>query len=105
MQVQVKDGEVKVGDTRFMLSDLRILVGGPAPRAHTARGPVAFGPILGLGKVKTRVGKKTVTIDLNQASQIIVRPLDPPPPVQAVEALVEVKRGRRCWPRSSSGRT
>ncbi|MFI5459892.1 MAG: S1C family serine protease [Isosphaerales bacterium] len=95
VQVQVKDGDVKVGAARFMLSDLRILFGGPAPRAQTARGRVVFGPIIGLGKVKTRVGKKTVTIDLNLASQIIVHPLGSPPPVQAVEALVEAKQGSK----------
>ena len=71
LQVQVKDGTVKVGDTKFMLSDLRVLNGVPAPRAQTARGQLVFGPILGLGKVKTQVGNKTVTIDLNQASQIV----------------------------------
>jgi WD40 repeat protein len=92
-QVQVKDGDVKVGNTKFMLSDLQFLFGGPSPRAHTNRGQLAFGPILGLGKVRKRVGTKTVTIDLNEASQITVRPLDPPRPVQAIEALVEAKQG------------
>jgi len=95
VQVQVKDLDVKVGNTKFMLSDLRVLDGAPAPRAQTARGQMVFGPILGLGKVKTRVGNKTVTIDLNQASQIIVHPLGSPQPVQAVEALVEVKQGSK----------
>jgi WD40 repeat protein len=95
VQVEVKDRDVKVGDTRFMLSDLQLLFSGPSPRAHTRRGQVVFGPIIGLGKTKTRVGTKTMTIDLNAASQITVRPLDPPPPVQAVEALVEAKQGSK----------
>jgi WD40 repeat protein len=95
VQVQIKDGDVKVGDKRLMLSDLRALYGGQMPRAMTSRGQMVVGPILGLGKVRTRVAKKAVTIDLNQASQITVRPLDPPQPVQAVEALVEVKQGSK----------
>jgi hypothetical protein len=45
--------------------------------------------------VRTKAGKKTITIDPNQASQIMVRPLDPPAPVQAVEALVEAKQGSK----------
>jgi hypothetical protein len=95
VQVQIKDGDVKVGDQRLMLSDLRVLYGGQVPRAMTSRGQMVVGPIVGLGKVRTRVAKKAVTIDLNQASQITVRPLDPPAPVQAVEALVEVKQGSK----------
>jgi S1-C subfamily serine protease len=94
-QVQVKDAVVKVGNVRFLLSDLQLLFGGATPRAHPRRGGIAQGPIAGLGKVKTKVGKKTVTIDLNEAVQITVRPLKPPPPVQAVEALVQAKQGSR----------
>ena len=45
--------------------------------------------------MRTKAGKKTITIDPNQASQIVVRPLDPPAPVQAVEALVEAKQGSK----------
>ena len=56
---------------------------------------MVVGPILGLGTVKTKSGKKTVMIDLNQASQIMVQPLDPPAPVQAVEALVEARQGSK----------
>jgi len=90
---RVKDADVRVGAKRFMLSDLIFLFGGESPRAHSRRGEVVFGPILGLGKVKKRVGNKTATIDLNDASQITVRPLEAPPPVQSIEALVEVKQG------------
>ena len=32
--VQVRDSDVKVGDARFMLSDLRLLIGGSTPRAQ-----------------------------------------------------------------------
>ncbi len=95
LRVQVKDGDVKVGGKRFMLSDLQMLYGGTSPRAHTSRGQVAYGPIVGLGKVKTKAAKKSLTIDLNRATQINVRPLDPPPPVQAVEAMVELKQGTK----------
>ena len=95
VQVQVKDGVVKVGNAKFVMSDLQFLFGGATPRVHTRRGGMAQGPIVGLGKVKTKVGKKTVTIDLNEASQITVRPLKPPQPVQAVEALVEAKQGTK----------
>ncbi len=94
-QVQVRDSDVKVGNAKFMLSDLRLLIGGTSPRAQTARGQMVVGPILGLGTVKTKSGKKTVMIDLNQASQIMVQPLDPPAPVQAVEALVEARQGSK----------
>ncbi len=92
---EVKDGDVKVGRQSFMLSDLRMLFGWPSPRAHTSRGQVAYGPITGLGKVKVKAGKKTVTIDLNRASLINARPLGPPQPVQAVEAVVEARQGSR----------
>jgi hypothetical protein len=93
VQVQVKDVAVKVGNARFLLSDLQSLVGGQAPRAHPRRGVPVFGAIVGLGKVKTKSGKKTITVDLNEASMIQVRPQVPPPPVQAVEARVEAKQG------------
>ena len=46
--VHVKDGDVKVGDAKFMLSDLRLLIGGSSPRAQTTRGQMVVGPILGL---------------------------------------------------------
>jgi hypothetical protein len=93
--VAVKDSDVRVGGARLMLSDLRMLFGEPSPRAFTARGQFFSGPILGLGKVKSKVGKKVVTIDLNEASQINVQPLGPPQPVQVVEALVEARQGGR----------
>ena len=93
--MQVKDADVKVGDLKFMLSDLQLLIGGPSPRAYTTGGQIVIGSILGLGTVKTKVGKKAVTIDLNQASRILVRPLVPPVPVKGLEALVQVKQGSK----------
>ena len=93
VKVQVTDSVVKVGEAKFLLSDLNVLVGGPSPRAFPRRGAVAMGPILGLGKVKMKSGTKTITVDLNEASQINVQPLNPPPPVEAVEARIEVKQG------------
>jgi hypothetical protein len=95
VQVPVKDSYVSVGGARFMLSDLLFLYGAPAPRALTRRQQMVSGPILGLGKVRIKVGKKTATVDLNEATQISVRTLNPPAPVQAVEALIEVKQGSK----------
>jgi hypothetical protein len=92
-QVEVKDDTLKVGGQRFLLSDLRVLIGGASPRAVLAQGGIANGPIVGLGKVKRKMGSRTVTVDLNDATQIAVRALDPPPPVRVVAALVEVKQG------------
>jgi hypothetical protein len=48
IQVHVRDSDVKVGDAKFMLSDLRLLIGGSSPRAQTTRGQMVVGPILGL---------------------------------------------------------
>ncbi len=54
-----------------------------------------MGAITGLGKVKKRIGNKSVKIDLNEAAQISVRPLAAPPAVQAIEAKVEAKQGAK----------
>ncbi|MGO9601598.1 MAG: S1C family serine protease [Isosphaeraceae bacterium] len=93
IQLDVKGGELRVGGSRFMLSDLRVLYGDPSPRALTTRGQMITGSIVGLGKVKRRTGKRTVVVDLNEASQITVQPLDPPPPVRFIDAMVQVKLG------------
>ena len=90
---QVKDGNVRVGDTRLMLSDLRTLFSGTQPRVLTSRGEMVIGPIVGLGKIKRKIRNRTVTIDLNDASQINVRPLQASAPVRVVEVLIEVKQG------------
>ena len=52
------------------------------------------GPIVGLGKVSVPVdmGHKKM-INLTDAAQIDVRPLDPAPDVQAIGALVQAKQG------------
>ncbi len=93
--VEVKDRTVSVGGTRFLLSDLQTLLGGPVPRVFSRRGATAVGPIAGLGKTRIPVGKKSVTVDLDAASQIFVRPLDAPPTVRAIEALVEARQGTK----------
>ncbi len=94
-RVQVKDGDVKVGGRKFALSDLSVLNGMNVPFATTTRGEMVRGPITGLGKVREKVGKKVVTLDLSKASHIMIRTPAPPPPVQTVEALAEAKRGSK----------
>jgi S1-C subfamily serine protease len=93
VQDQVLDHDVTVGRQKFLLSDLQVLYAGSPPRAITRRGEVVQGPIAGLGKVVIRIGKKKVVVSLNEASQIQVTPLDPPPAVQAIEAVAQVKQG------------
>jgi S1-C subfamily serine protease len=94
VQDQVPDRDVAVGRQKFLLSDLQVLYAGAPPRAVTRRGEVIQGPIAGLGKVGMRVGKrKNVMVSLNEASQIQVTPLAPPPVVQAIEAVAQVKQG------------
>jgi hypothetical protein len=95
--VHVLDRDLTVGRQKLLLSDLQVLYAGPSPRAVTRRGPMLQGPIVGLGKVSVAVGmgpKKRV-INLTEAAQIDVRPLDPAPDVQAIGALVQVKQGPR----------
>jgi S1-C subfamily serine protease len=92
-QVQVPDRDVTVGRQKLVLSDLQALFAGPPPRVITRRGEAVIGPISGLGKVSIPSGKKKkVTVSLNDAAQIQVAPLAPPPAVQAIEALVQAKQ-------------
>jgi len=95
--VQVLDRDLTVGRQKILLSDLQVLFAEPSPRAVTRRGPVLQGPIIGLGKVSVSVGMgpKKRMINLTEAAQIDVRPLDPAPDVQAIGALVQVKQGPR----------
>lgn len=95
VEVEAKDRTVSVGGVRYLLSDLQTLFGGSVPRAFPRRGPAAVGPITGLGRTKILVGKKSVTVDLDEASQILVRPLDAPPTIRTIEALVEAKQGTK----------
>jgi hypothetical protein len=118
-EVLVKDDDVRVGDKKFRLSDLRFLYGGSSPRVQTSKGDTVSGPIRGLGKVKAKVLQRsakvdrtqapklpffggltvakyeTKTVDLNRAPKITVTQLQPPGPVQEVEALVEAKQGSK----------
>jgi S1-C subfamily serine protease len=91
-QDQVPDRDVIVGRQKLVLSDLRALFASTPPRAITSRNEVITGAISGLGKITVQKGKKKTTRNLSDAAQIQVRPLAPPPVVQAVEALVQVKQ-------------
>jgi WD40 repeat protein len=93
IEVEVKDFPVTVRGIKFMASDLRLLNGGLSPSAVPLRGTVIFGEILGLGKAKARVNNKVITVDLNNAAQINVRPLGDPAPVRILDVRVEAKQG------------
>jgi len=98
VQVQVPDRDLTIGRQKLLLSDLQVLFGGSPPRAVTRRGPVIVGPIVGLGKVSVELDgkkKRKTMVNLTDASQIEVRPLDPAPDVAAIGALVQLKQGPR----------
>jgi hypothetical protein len=95
--VQVHDRDLTVDRQKLLLSDAQALYSGSPPRAITRRGAVLNGPIVGLGKVSVPVGMgaKKRMINLTEAAQIDVRPLNPGPGVQAIGALVQVKQGSK----------
>jgi S1-C subfamily serine protease len=94
---QVLDRDLTVGRQKLLLSDVQALYSGSPPRAITRRGAVLNGPIGGLGSITVPIGmgRKNRVINLTNAAQIDVRPLDPGPDVQAIGALVQLKQGSR----------
>ncbi len=94
-QIETNDAQITIGGKRYVVSDLRRLHGGTNPWASTIRGTTVRGAIGGLGKVKTKVGQKTVTVDLSAASQISITPMSPPDPLDKIQAVVELKAGTK----------
>jgi S1-C subfamily serine protease len=106
IQDQVEDRKVTVGGAvsptkKIHLSDLRTIDFQPLSSnerrawAWKEVGSVEVGAIVGLGKVRRSVSGRATEVELVEASRITVRPVDAPPVVRVVEALVEVKRGTR----------
>ncbi len=65
-----KDKEIRVGDTTLKLSEILWIWGGESPRVKAIKGRLIEGPIEGLGTVRTTDGRRTGTVELNQAQSI-----------------------------------
>jgi hypothetical protein len=91
IRVHGNDREIKIGDQTFKLSDIKVFNGGPSPRAQTASGQTVFGPVEGLGQMRTRVGQRMGTLELNNATEVSVETFDIVG--QEILTVVEVKLG------------
>ena len=76
----------------------------PPHLAQHDEGAVCIRPDHWPGEGEDPGGKKSVTIDLNEASQITVRPLDRLRPFGRSRRWSRPNKGRRSWPRCTSGR-
>jgi hypothetical protein len=94
-QTTVPDRDLTIGRQKILLSDVQVLFAGAPPRAQTRRGPVLVGAIAGLPKTNPPGKGRPRPISLADAARIDVQPQDPPPDVQAIGALIQLKQGTR----------